>query len=70
LFDSGDSYGKCNDACSDLGYAVHLAEDGHSTWPDDDRSAEQIVAAQNQQLQEADVALRRIEELVAEIRER
>jgi nicotinamidase-related amidase len=50
-----------------LGYEVYLAEDGHSTWPDDDRSAEEIIALQNQDLRGRGVELRRTEELVAAI---
>ena len=50
-----------------LGYGVYLAQDGHSTWPDNDLSAGQIVALQNEQLQDAGVELRGTEELVAAI---
>jgi hypothetical protein len=50
-----------------LGYRVYLAEDGHSTWPGNDVSAEQIVVSQNEQLRDAGVDLRRTEELVATV---
>ena len=50
-----------------LGYGVYLAQDAHSTWPDNGLSAQQIVALQNEQLHDAGVALRRTEELVAAI---
>ena len=50
-----------------LGYGVQLAEDGHSTWPDNDRSAEDIVASQNQELGCRGVALHGTAELVAAI---
>jgi nicotinamidase-related amidase len=51
-------------AALDLGYRVHLAEDAHSTWPDGDFSAEQIVALQNSRLRDAGVVVRRTAELV------
>jgi nicotinamidase-related amidase len=40
-----------------LGYAVRLAQDGHSTWPDATRSAEEIIAAQNEALEREGVRL-------------
>lgn len=58
----------CRDALT-LGYGVYLAEDGHTTWPADDLSAEQIVALQNRHLQDAGVELRVTEKLVAAISE-
>lgn len=39
------------------GFAVTLAEDGHSTWPSGGASAEAIVAQVNQQLQAAGARL-------------
>lgn len=57
-------------AALNLGYDVYLVEDGHSTWPDGDRSAEEIVASQNHELNDAGVVLRRTEELVSTIRHR
>jgi nicotinamidase-related amidase len=50
-----------------LGYDVQLAEDGHSTWPENDRSAEEIIASQNQDLRSRGVALHRTAELIAAI---
>ena len=41
----------------ELGYTVRLAEDGHSTWPDGDRSAPEIIAAQNETLEREGVRL-------------
>lgn len=41
-----------------LGYGVDLAEDGHSTWPDERRSAREIMAAEGAALEAAGVALR------------
>jgi nicotinamidase-related amidase len=40
-----------------LGYAVRLAQDGHSTWPDAGRSASEIIAAQNEALEREGVLL-------------
>ena len=40
-----------------LGYSVRLAQDGHSTWPDATRSAEEIIAAQNEALEREGVRL-------------
>lgn len=47
-----------------LGFDVCLAEDGHSTWPDNALSAEEIVAAQNEQLRRAGVRLSRTRDLL------
>ena len=33
-----------------LGYRVLLAQDGHSTWPDDRRTASEIIEEQNREL--------------------
>jgi nicotinamidase-related amidase len=41
----------------DLGYTVLLAQDGHSTWPDGDRPAADIIAAQNEALAREGVRL-------------
>ena len=53
-----------------LGYAVQLAQDGHSTWPHGDRPAGDIIAAQNQTLEGEGVRLRTTEELVNRLRAR
>ena len=51
-----------------LGYTVRLAEDGHSTWPDAGRSAEQIIAAQNEALSREGALLSTTDDLVKELR--
>ena len=51
-----------------FGYAVRLAEDGHSTWPDAGRSAEQIIAAQNEALSREGARLSTTDDLVKELR--
>jgi len=56
-------------AALELGYAVCLAEDGHSTWPTEDRSAEQIVAEQNHALSAGGVALQHTEDLISALRD-
>jgi hypothetical protein len=48
--------------------AVRLAEDGHSTWPDTGRSAEQIIAAQNEALSREGALLSTTDDLVKELR--
>jgi nicotinamidase-related amidase len=52
------------------GYVVYLAQDAHSTWPDEGRSADEIMAAESAALEAEGVALRRTEDLVALIRSR
>lgn len=51
-----------------LGYAVRLAQDGHSTWPDAARSAGEIIAAQNEALEREGVLLSSAEDLVKGLR--
>jgi len=51
-----------------LGYRVRLAADGHSTWPDGARPASDIVAAENEALASAGVALSSTEHLVEWLR--
>jgi hypothetical protein len=51
-----------------LGYTVRLAQDGHSTWPDGARSADEIIAAQNEALEREGVRLSSTEDLVAGLR--
>jgi nicotinamidase-related amidase len=51
-----------------LGYAVHLAEDGHSTWPDEPRSADDIIAVESAALEADGVILRSTEYLVELLR--
>lgn len=51
-----------------LGYAVRLARDGHSTWPDAGRPAGGIIAAQNETLEREGVRLSGTEELVNGLR--
>jgi nicotinamidase-related amidase len=41
-----------------LGYEVRLAQDGHSTWPDRTRSADEIIAGENEALAAEGVVLR------------
>ena len=53
-----------------LGYAVHLAEDGHSTWPDRPRSAGEIMAAESAALEAEGVTLRSTEDLLDLLRSR
>lgn len=40
-----------------LGYRVLLARDGHSTWPDDSRTAREIIEEQNHVLKSSGVEL-------------
>lgn len=51
-----------------LGYGVHLADDGHGTWPDGTRSAPEISAAQNEALEGEGVALSSTARLVEWLR--
>lgn len=51
-----------------LGYAVHLAQDGHSTWPDEARSALEIMTAESTALEAEGVILRSTEDLVVLLR--
>lgn len=51
-----------------LGYAVHLADDGHSTWPDEPRSADDIIAAESAALEADGVILHSTEHLVELLR--
>ena len=53
-----------------LGYTVHLAEDGHSTWPDEPRSADDIMAAESAALKADGVTLHSTEHLVELLRSR
>jgi nicotinamidase-related amidase len=53
-----------------LGYTVHLAEDGHSTWPDEPRSVDDIMAAESAALKADGVALHSTEHLVELLRSR
>ena len=41
-----------------LGYAVQLAADAHSTWSDDERTADQIIEAENAALESEGVCVR------------
>jgi nicotinamidase-related amidase len=50
------------------GYAVDLAQDAHSTWPAEGRSAGEIMAAESSALRAEGVALRSTATLVAAIR--
>jgi nicotinamidase-related amidase len=50
------------------GYAVQLAEDAHSTWPTEVRSAEAIMAAETAALTGDGVVLRTTESLIESIR--
>ncbi|MFN3811699.1 MAG: isochorismatase family protein [Roseateles asaccharophilus] len=50
-----------------LGYAVHLAEDAHNTWPSADRSAAEIRAEVNAQLAKAGARLTSTEALSARL---
>ena len=52
----------------ELGYAVRLARDGHSTWPDGARSADEIIAAQNEALAREGALLSSTEDLVKQLR--
>jgi len=51
-----------------LGYAVHLAADAHSTWPDGPRSAGEIMAAETAALESEGVTVGRTEDLVGLVR--
>jgi nicotinamidase-related amidase len=51
-----------------LGYTVHLAEDGHSTWPESPRSAGEIMAAETAALEAEGVTLRCTDALVQSLR--
>jgi len=51
-----------------LGYAVHLADDAHSTWPDEARSAGEIMAAESAALEAEGVTLRSTEDLLELLR--
>ena len=51
-----------------LGYAVQLAADAHSTWPDEARSAGEIMAAECAALEAEGVTLRSTERLVEWLR--
>lgn len=53
-----------------LGYTVHLAEDGHSTWPDEPRSADDIMAAESAALEADGVTLHSTEHLLELLRTR
>lgn len=50
------------------GYAVHLATDAHGTWPDEGRSAEEIMARESAALGAAGVTLQSTDELVVSLR--
>ena len=51
-----------------LGYGVHLAADGHSTWPDEPRSAPEIIATESAALQAEGVTLRSTDDLLGWLR--
>jgi nicotinamidase-related amidase len=51
-----------------LGYAVHVAADGHSTWPSNGRSADEIRGDANARLAEAGAALAASAELAQALR--
>ncbi len=53
-----------------LGYSVQLAEDGHGTWPDEARSARDIIESENEALAREGVTLRTTDRLVDELRAR
>ena len=48
----------------DLGYRVLLAQDGHSTWPDERRAASEIIEEQNRELESSGVELFQVRALV------
>jgi nicotinamidase-related amidase len=50
------------------GYAVHLATDAHGTWPDEGRSADEIMARESAALEAAGVTLQSTEDLVVSLR--
>ena len=52
----------------ELGYTVQLAQNAHSTWPDGDQSAEEIIAAVSASLASEGVMLASTEDLVATLR--
>jgi len=52
----------------ELGYAVQLAQDGHSTWPDGARSAPEIITAQNEALAREGVVLSSVADLLKSFR--
>lgn len=52
-----------------LGYEVRLARDGHSTWPDATRTANEIIAGENETLAADGVVLNATGNLVAWLRE-
>ena len=51
-----------------LGYNVHVARDGHGTWPWDGRSAEEIQSEVNTRLAEAGAALAATDDLAGTLR--
>jgi nicotinamidase-related amidase len=51
-------------AALQLGYEVYLAEDGHSTWTDQVRSAREIMTAESEMLKAAGVTLCSTEDLL------
>jgi nicotinamidase-related amidase len=54
----------------ELGYAVQVAEDGHGTWPGDDKSAADIRSGVNEDLAGAGVRVVPTERLAEELRGR
>lgn len=52
----------------ELGYAVRIAQDGHSTWPSDGRTAAEIEDEVNAQLAQAGAVLATTEDLALALR--
>jgi nicotinamidase-related amidase len=52
----------------DLGYQVRVAQDGHSTWPSEGRTAAEIKDDVNSQLAQAGAVLERTESLAHSLR--
>jgi nicotinamidase-related amidase len=50
------------------GYAVHLAIDAHGTWPDEGRSADEIMTRESAALGAAGVMLQSTDDLVVSLR--
>lgn len=51
----------------DLGYSVTIAQDAHSTWPDDGFTASQIVERQNALLSESGAILESTDEFIRRV---
>lgn len=57
-------------AALDRGFKVHLAQDGHSTWPSQGRSSEDISAEVNGKLEAGGAQLQTTAALAARLREK